>query len=257
MPAEFRLYEPLLLERAGDDARDFIERLNPDSLTVQYGFVEPALLAAQPGERFQFLRVGYFCADPGWRVRHAGVQTAPLRSRTASRAEGGTHGQNAIRPEPHGLHAPWQPCAARCTPGSTRGTTAADFILRIEDTDRGRYVEGAVEVIYRTLRSIGLDWDEGPDVGGDYGPYVQSERQALYLPYAERLVREGKAYYCSARRRSWTRAARPLPRAARPSSTTSTACACGRRRWRAAWPRASRTSSARTCRRAARRRLTM
>ena len=70
------------------------------------------------------------------------------------------------------------------------------FILRIEDTDRGRYVEGAVEVIYRTLRSIGLDWDEGPDVGGDYGPYVQSERQALYLPYAERLVREGKAYYC-------------------------------------------------------------
>ena len=126
------------------------------------------------------------------------------------------------------------------------------FILRIEDTDRGRYVEGAVEVIYRTLRSIGLDWDEGPDVGGDYGPYVQSERQALYLPYAERLVREGKAYYCFC-----TEEELDARRAARPSSTTSTACTCRRRRWRAAWPRASRTSSARTCRRAARRRLTM
>ena len=70
------------------------------------------------------------------------------------------------------------------------------FILRIEDTDRGRYVEGAVEVIYRTLRDIGMDWDEGPDIGGDFGPYVQSERKEMYLPYAEQLVREGKAYYC-------------------------------------------------------------
>ena len=49
------------------------------------------------------------------------------------------------------------------------------FILRIEDTDMGRYVDGAVEIIYRTLRDCGLDYDEGPDVGGDYGPYVQSE----------------------------------------------------------------------------------
>ena len=70
------------------------------------------------------------------------------------------------------------------------------FILRIEDTDRGRYVEGAVEVIYRTLRDIGMDWDEGPDIGGNFGPYVQSERKEMYLPYAEQLVREGKAYYC-------------------------------------------------------------
>lgn len=70
------------------------------------------------------------------------------------------------------------------------------FILRIEDTDRERYVEGATEVIYRTLRSIGIHWDEGPDVGGDYGPYIQSERKDMYLPYAEQLVREGKAYYC-------------------------------------------------------------
>ena len=70
------------------------------------------------------------------------------------------------------------------------------FILRIEDTDRERYVEGATEAIYRSLRLAGLDWDEGPDAGGEYGPYIQSERQGMYLPYAERLVREGKAYYC-------------------------------------------------------------
>ena len=70
------------------------------------------------------------------------------------------------------------------------------FILRIEDTDRDRYVEGAVDVIYRTLKSIGMDWDEGPDVGGEYGPYVQSERKDLYLPYAKQLVESGHAYYC-------------------------------------------------------------
>ncbi|HRX57189.1 MAG TPA: glutamate--tRNA ligase [Eubacteriales bacterium] len=70
------------------------------------------------------------------------------------------------------------------------------FILRIEDTDQSRYVEGAVNVIYNTLRDIGMLWDEGPDVGGDYGPYVQSERKGMYLPYAEQLVRAGKAYYC-------------------------------------------------------------
>lgn len=70
------------------------------------------------------------------------------------------------------------------------------FVLRIEDTDQNRYIEGAVEVIYRTLRGIGLDWDEGPDVGGDYGPYIQSERKDMYLPYAEQLVQAGKAYYC-------------------------------------------------------------
>ncbi len=70
------------------------------------------------------------------------------------------------------------------------------FILRIEDTDQARFVEGATEVIYRTLEGIGLDWDEGPDKGGDYGPYIQSERKDMYLPYAEQLVREGKAYYC-------------------------------------------------------------
>ena len=70
------------------------------------------------------------------------------------------------------------------------------FILRIEDTDQSRYVEGAVDVIYNTLRDIGMFWDEGPDVGGAYGPYVQSERKAMYKPYAEQLVKAGKAYYC-------------------------------------------------------------
>ena len=70
------------------------------------------------------------------------------------------------------------------------------FVLRIEDTDQARYVEGAVDVIYRILKDIGLNWDEGPDIGGDFGPYVQSERKSMYLPYAEELVRKGKAYYC-------------------------------------------------------------
>lgn len=71
-----------------------------------------------------------------------------------------------------------------------------DFVLRIEDTDQERLVEGAVDVIYDTLRKVGLTHDEGPDVGGEYGPYVQSERLNMYKPYAERLVKEGKAYYC-------------------------------------------------------------
>ena len=70
------------------------------------------------------------------------------------------------------------------------------FVLRIEDTDQERYVEGAVDVIYKTLETAGLRHDEGPDVGGDYGPYVQSERKDMYLPYAEQLIREGKAYRC-------------------------------------------------------------
>ena len=70
------------------------------------------------------------------------------------------------------------------------------FILRIEDTDLERYVDGAVEIIYRTLRETGLNYDEGPDVGGDYGPYIQSERRDIYLKYARKLVEQGDAYYC-------------------------------------------------------------
>ena len=70
------------------------------------------------------------------------------------------------------------------------------FVLRIEDTDQGRYVEGAVELIYRTLHETGIAYDEGPDVGGDYGPYIQSERKNEYLYYAKKLVETGHAYYC-------------------------------------------------------------
>ena len=70
------------------------------------------------------------------------------------------------------------------------------FVLRIEDTDQERYVEGATQVIYDTMKLAGLSHDEGPDVGGEYGPYVQSERLGLYKPYAEQLVKEGKAYRC-------------------------------------------------------------
>jgi glutamyl-tRNA synthetase len=69
------------------------------------------------------------------------------------------------------------------------------FLLRIEDTDRSRYVEGAVEGLIETLRWAGLDYDEGPLAGGDHGPYKQSERLPLYREHAESLVKEGKAYY--------------------------------------------------------------
>ena len=71
-----------------------------------------------------------------------------------------------------------------------------DFILRIEDTDQERYVEGAVDIIYDTLRTAGLKWDEGPDIGGPVGPYVQSERMGMFKGYAEQLVQSGHAYYC-------------------------------------------------------------
>ncbi len=70
------------------------------------------------------------------------------------------------------------------------------FILRIEDTDQARYVENAVEVIYNTLKQAGLEHDEGPDNGGNFGPYIQSERKPLYRQFAEKLVETGAAYYC-------------------------------------------------------------
>lgn len=70
------------------------------------------------------------------------------------------------------------------------------FVLRIEDTDQERYVEGAVDVIYSTLKKAGIEHDEGPDKDGGYGPYIQSERKSLYLDYAKELVEKGGAYYC-------------------------------------------------------------
>lgn len=70
------------------------------------------------------------------------------------------------------------------------------FILRIEDTDQERYVEGATQIIYNTLKMAGIEHDEGPDKDGGYGPYIQSERKPLYLEYAKKLVELGGAYYC-------------------------------------------------------------
>ena len=73
-----------------------------------------------------------------------------------------------------------------------------DFILRVEDTDQERFVEGALDIIYRTMEKTGLIHDEGPDKDGGYGPYVQSERnaQGIYLKYAKQLIEQGDAYYC-------------------------------------------------------------
>ena len=70
------------------------------------------------------------------------------------------------------------------------------FLLRIEDTDQSRQVEGAIDIIYNTLKETNLLWDEGPDVGGDYGPYVQSERKGMYKEYVDQLIESGHAYRC-------------------------------------------------------------
>jgi glutamyl-tRNA synthetase len=74
--------------------------------------------------------------------------------------------------------------------------TGGKFILRIEDTDRERKVEGATEYMMESLKWLGMDWDEGPDVGGPYGPYIQSQRLPLYKAAAEKFVAQGNAYYC-------------------------------------------------------------
>jgi glutamyl-tRNA synthetase len=70
------------------------------------------------------------------------------------------------------------------------------FVLRVEDTDRKRLVAGSMEAIMEGLRWLGLEWDEGPDIGGPYGPYLQSQRLDTYLEYAEKLIEQGDAYYC-------------------------------------------------------------
>ncbi len=74
--------------------------------------------------------------------------------------------------------------------------TGGTFILRIEDTDQSRFVEGAEEELMAGLRWLGLEWDEGPDVGGEYGPYHQTERREIYARYARQLLESGHAYYC-------------------------------------------------------------
>ena len=78
----------------------------------------------------------------------------------------------------------------------TAKSMGGKMILRIEDTDQERQVEGAVDIIYNTMRDTGLLWDEGPDIGGPVGPYVQSERMGIYKEYALKLVELGAAYYC-------------------------------------------------------------
>ncbi|MHB1383602.1 MAG: glutamate--tRNA ligase, partial [Bellilinea sp.] len=74
--------------------------------------------------------------------------------------------------------------------------TGGQFILRIEDTDRKRFVPGAEQEIFNSLRWMGIDWDEGPDVGGSYGPYRQSERKEIYQKYAQELIARGHAFVC-------------------------------------------------------------
>jgi len=74
--------------------------------------------------------------------------------------------------------------------------TGGTFILRIEDTDKKRYVDSAEKEIIDGLHWLGIDWDEGPDKGGPDGPYRQSERKQIYLDVAEKLIEQGDAYYC-------------------------------------------------------------
>ena len=74
--------------------------------------------------------------------------------------------------------------------------TGGAFVLRIEDTDQGRSTKEAEAAIFDAMRWLGLDWDEGPEVGGPYGPYFQMQRLELYQAHAEKLIREGKAYAC-------------------------------------------------------------
>ena len=103
------------------------------------------------------------------------------------------------------------------------------FILRIDDTDPTRSTDENTQIILRAMRWLGLDWDEGPEVGGDFGPYSQTERLDLYKQTAERLLAEGKAYPCFCTPEQLAQTARP-PRPARtPSRATSAAAATSRR----------------------------
>ena len=106
------------------------------------------------------------------------------------------------------------------------------FLLRIEDTDQDRYVEGATEVIYNTLRLVGLNHDEGPDIGGPYGPYIQSERKPVYLKYAKELVEKGGAYYCFCSKERLDQLRDEAVKAIKPSDTTAIAGSCPGRKWR-------------------------
>ena len=95
------------------------------------------------------------------------------------------------------------------------------FILRIEDTDQNRFVEGATEVIYKTMKECGLEHDEGPDVGGPVGPYIQTERRGLYKEYAELLVQRGHAYRCFCEKAEETEEGDSFKKAADPCRALS------------------------------------
>ncbi len=127
------------------------------------------------------------------------------------------------------------------------------FILRIEDTDQGRLVEGAVDVIYKTMAECGLDHDEGPDVGGPVGPYIQSERRELFGKYAKLLCEKGGAYYCFCQK-SDEDESEAAP--GEIKNTSAPAVICRWTRQRSAWRRANRSSSASASRMRARRRST-
>ena len=105
------------------------------------------------------------------------------------------------------------------------------FILRIEDTDQGRLVEGATDIIYGTLKATGLTWDEGPDVGGPVGPYVQSQRMGMFKQYAEQLV---------ATRPAWRWPTTPTARPSTPPTTRWRTAQCsGCSQWASVCPRMS------------------
>ncbi|MDO8472293.1 MAG: glutamate--tRNA ligase family protein, partial [Dehalococcoidia bacterium] len=74
--------------------------------------------------------------------------------------------------------------------------TGGTFMLRVEDTDRARYEEGSLAEMMAGLRWMGMQWDEGPEVGGEFGPYFQSERLEIYQKFAQQLIAAGKAYHC-------------------------------------------------------------
>jgi glutamyl-tRNA synthetase len=116
------------------------------------------------------------------------------------------------------------------------------FILRIEDTDTEREVEGAKDVIYRTLRETGLNYDEGPDVGGPFGPYIQSERADIYKHHAENCwCGKARLTAASAPRSGWRRSAPNAKREGKRIHTTSIVCLSRRKRYKDGLMRANLT----------------
>ena len=116
----------------------------------------------------------------------------------------------------------------RCSTGCSRTATTARFILRIEDTDAERSTRESEASILEDLRWLGLDWDEGPDIGGPHGPYRQSERLHLYASYANELIGGDHAYYCfcsphQARARAQGGCSRPAVRRATPAPAGASA----------------------------------